>query len=92
MTSSKMIAGLIGPTLAAIAVAMLLNIRAFPAMVEQVARDPAQQERRVPGIARRQPPRLEPEPEGPLQSAALHPPGRLRFRSREEIDSSVGRT
>lgn len=41
MTSSKMIAGLIGPTLAAIAVAMLLNIRAFPAMVEQVARDPA---------------------------------------------------
>ena len=41
MTSSKMNAGLIGPTLAAIAVAMLLNIRAFPAMVEQVARDPA---------------------------------------------------
>jgi hypothetical protein len=41
MTTSKMIAGLIGPTLAAIAVAMLLNLSAFPAMVEQVARDPA---------------------------------------------------
>jgi hypothetical protein len=41
MTISKMIAGLIGPTLAAMAVAMLLNINSFPAMVEQVARDPA---------------------------------------------------
>ena len=41
MTPSKMIAGLIGPTLFAIAVAMLLNLGSFPAMVEQVSRDPA---------------------------------------------------
>src|SRR6266851_2229954 len=41
MTTSKMIAGLMGPTLIAIAVAMLLNLDSFPVLVEQVARDPA---------------------------------------------------
>jgi hypothetical protein len=41
MTNSKMIAGLIGPTLFAIAAALLLNLGSFPAMVEQVSRDPA---------------------------------------------------
>jgi hypothetical protein len=41
MTSSKTIAGLIGPTLVAIAIAMLLNLGSFPAMMEQVAREPA---------------------------------------------------
>jgi hypothetical protein len=41
MTSSKMIAGLMGPTLAAIAIAMLLNFSSFPALAEQVSRDPA---------------------------------------------------
>jgi hypothetical protein len=41
MTTSKMIAGLIGPTLIAIAVAMLLNLGSFPAMVEQISHDPA---------------------------------------------------
>ena len=41
MTTTKMIAGLIGPTLIAIAAAMLLNLGSFPAMVEQVSRDPA---------------------------------------------------
>jgi hypothetical protein len=40
MTTSKMIAGLMGPTLIAIAVAMLLNLDSFPVLVEQVARDP----------------------------------------------------
>jgi hypothetical protein len=41
MTTSKMIAGLIGPTVVAIALAMLLNLGSFPALVEQVSRDPA---------------------------------------------------
>jgi hypothetical protein len=41
MTSSKTIAGLTGPTLIAIAIAMLLNLGSFPAMAEQIARDPA---------------------------------------------------
>jgi hypothetical protein len=41
MTPSKMIAGLIGPTLIAIALALFLNLGSFPAMVEQVSRDPA---------------------------------------------------
>jgi hypothetical protein len=41
MTPSKMIAGLIGPTLIAIAVALFLNLGSFPAIVEQVSRDPA---------------------------------------------------
>ena len=39
MTTSKTIAGLIGPTLVAIAV--LLNIGSFPELAEQVSRDPA---------------------------------------------------
>ena len=41
MTTSKTIAGLIGPTLVAIAAGMLLNIGSFPALAEQVSRDPA---------------------------------------------------
>ena len=36
-----MIAGLIGPTLVSIAAAMLLNFDSFPALAEQVSRDPA---------------------------------------------------
>lgn len=38
---SKTIAGLIGPTFVALGLAMLINIGAFPAMLDQVARDPA---------------------------------------------------
>ena len=38
--TSKMIAGLIGPTLIAIAAAMLLNFRSFPQLAEQISRDP----------------------------------------------------
>ncbi len=41
MTTSKMIAGLIGPTLVAIAAGMLLNLGSFPALAQQVSRDPA---------------------------------------------------
>jgi hypothetical protein len=41
MTTSKMIAGLIGPSLVVIAAAILLNLGIFPALAEQVARDPA---------------------------------------------------
>ena len=41
MTTSKMIAGLVGPTLAAIAIAMLFNFGSFPEFAEQVSRDPA---------------------------------------------------
>ena len=41
MTLSKTIAGLIGPTLVAIAAAMLLNLGSFPTLAEQVSRDPA---------------------------------------------------
>lgn len=41
MTTSKSIAGLIGPTLVAGAVAVLLNLRTWPALVEQGFRDPA---------------------------------------------------
>ena len=41
MTTSKTIAGLIGPTLVAIAAGMLLNIGSFPALTDQVSRDPA---------------------------------------------------
>jgi hypothetical protein len=37
MTTSKTIAGLIGPTLVAIAASMLLNIGPFPALAEQVS-------------------------------------------------------
>jgi hypothetical protein len=41
MALSKAIAGLIGPTLVAIAAGMLLNLGSFPAIAEQVSRDPA---------------------------------------------------
>jgi len=41
MTTSKTIAGLIGPTLVAIAAAMLFNLRSLPALAEQVSRDSA---------------------------------------------------
>jgi hypothetical protein len=41
MTTSKMIAGLIGPTLVAIGAAMLINFASFPALAEQISRDPA---------------------------------------------------
>jgi hypothetical protein len=40
MTTSKMIAGLIGPTLIAIAAGMLVNLGSFPALAEQISRDP----------------------------------------------------
>ncbi len=40
MTTSKMIAGLMGPTLVAIAAGMLLNLGSFPALAEQISRDP----------------------------------------------------
>jgi hypothetical protein len=40
-TISKTIAGLISPTLVAIAAGMLLNIGSFPALAKQVSRDPA---------------------------------------------------
>jgi hypothetical protein len=39
MTSSKTISGLLGPTLVAMAVAMLLNLGSMPAIAAQVARD-----------------------------------------------------
>jgi hypothetical protein len=39
MTTSKTIAGLMGPTLVAIAAAMVLNFASFPELAEQVARD-----------------------------------------------------
>jgi hypothetical protein len=41
MTTSKTIAGLIGPTLAAIALGMWFNLASFPALAEQVSREPA---------------------------------------------------
>jgi hypothetical protein len=41
MTTSKMIAGLMGPTLVAIAAAMVLNFASIPELAEQVSRDPA---------------------------------------------------
>src|SRR5713101_3924143 len=41
MTTSKTIAGLIGPTLVAIAASMLLNFGSLPALAEQISRDPA---------------------------------------------------
>ena len=40
MATSKMIAGLIGPTLLAMAVGLLLNLGSFPAMIEAISRDP----------------------------------------------------
>jgi hypothetical protein len=39
VTTSKMIAGLMGPTLLAIAVAMLVNFTLLPEMAEQISRD-----------------------------------------------------
>ena len=41
MTTSKTIAGLIGPTLVAIAAGMLLNVGSFSTLAELVSRDPA---------------------------------------------------
>jgi hypothetical protein len=41
MTTSKTIAGLIGPTLIAIAATMLLNLSTLPVLVEEASRDPA---------------------------------------------------
>ncbi len=41
MSTSKTIAGLIGPKLVAIAVSLLFNIGSFPALAEQISRDPA---------------------------------------------------
>jgi hypothetical protein len=41
MTISKTIAGLIGPTLIAIAASLLLNLGTMPALVEQASHDPA---------------------------------------------------
>ena len=41
MRTSKTIAGLIGPTVVAVAVAVVLNFGSFPALAEQVSRDPA---------------------------------------------------
>ncbi len=41
MTTSRTIAGLIGPTLVALAAATVLNLGSFPALVEGVSRDPA---------------------------------------------------
>jgi hypothetical protein len=41
ITTSKTIASLMGPTLVAIAAAMLLNFASFPELVEQISRDPS---------------------------------------------------
>jgi hypothetical protein len=41
MTVSKTIAGLIGPSLVAAAVAMLLNLRSLPTLIGSVSNDPA---------------------------------------------------
>jgi hypothetical protein len=41
MTTSKAIAGLIGPTPVDIAAGMLLNFGSFPPLAELVSRDPA---------------------------------------------------
>ena len=41
MRTSKTIAGLSGPTLVAVAVAAVRNLGSFPALAEQVSRDPA---------------------------------------------------
>jgi len=40
MTTSKSIAGLVGPTLVAGAVAVLFNLRTWPTLIEQGFRDP----------------------------------------------------
>ena len=39
MAPTKLIAGLIGPVMAAIGIAMLLNRQAFPEMITQVAQN-----------------------------------------------------
>jgi hypothetical protein len=41
MTQSKMIAGLMGPTLIALAATLLINLSSISALVEPVSRDPA---------------------------------------------------
>jgi hypothetical protein len=41
MATSKAIAGLVGPTLVALAAGMLLNLGSFPIMAEQISHDPA---------------------------------------------------
>ena len=41
MTNSKAIAGLMGPTLIAMAAALIINLNSISALVEPVARDPA---------------------------------------------------
>jgi hypothetical protein len=41
MATSRTIAGLVGPTLVALAAATVLNVGSFPALVEGVSRDPA---------------------------------------------------
>ena len=41
MALSKTIAGLVGPTLVAIAAGLLLNLSSLPLLIESVARDPA---------------------------------------------------
>ena len=40
VTTSKMIAGLIGPTLVAIAAGMLLNLGSFPELAQEISREP----------------------------------------------------
>jgi hypothetical protein len=40
MPNSKTIAGLIGPTLVAMCLALLVNLNSFPALVESLSRDP----------------------------------------------------
>ena len=40
MTPSKTIAALMGPTLVAMAVAMLLNLRSLPALTDEISREP----------------------------------------------------
>ena len=39
MATTKMIAGLMGPTLLAIGIAMLVNARHFPEMAQQIGND-----------------------------------------------------
>ena len=41
MTTSRMLAGLIGPAFIALAASMLLNVHSLPALVEQVSHEPA---------------------------------------------------
>jgi hypothetical protein len=41
MTNSKIIAGLLGPTLIALAIGLLINLGSMPALVEAASHDPA---------------------------------------------------